>query len=51
MDAFFKWCAACATTYGDVQYANQERVRLGQIHQQMPAWTLAEVVDWYQNHG
>ena len=48
MDVFFKWCANCNVTYGDVEYENEERAMLGAIHNDWPNLTLREVVSFYK---
>ena len=48
MDVFFKWCANCNLTYGDVEYENQERAMLGAIHNDWPHLTLRQVVAFYK---
>lgn len=45
MDVFFKWCAACERSYSEVEYRNEERGILGQIHEAHPEWTLEQVVE------
>jgi len=47
MDVFFKWCAACEVTYGNVPYKNQDRAMMGAIHNDWPHLSLQEVVDFY----
>lgn len=45
MDVFFKWCAACERGYAEVEYSDDERFLLAQVHDAYPDWTLEQIVD------
>lgn len=45
MDVFFRWCPGCELNYSGLEYRNEERYWLGQIHTDHPDWTLEQVLE------
>lgn len=48
MDVFFQWCPGCKCAHGEVEYRDEDRHRLGEIHRENPSWSLQRVVDSFK---